>query len=158
MGASYLEMVSTVPRGSEANLISAAVGGNEAAFNALVGPLIEPGYKLASVMLRDPEEARDAMQEACLIAWRKLFQLRAAAIASRCRTRAAAVCGIVRVTLATTTHASQNSSIGLKPLLANTGNDTTSATQAPRRLPPATVGWLRSRVRQLQPPTAAEPA
>jgi RNA polymerase sigma factor (sigma-70 family) len=50
---------------------------------------------LAVVMLRDPEAARDAVQEACLIAWRKLFQLRTegalqpwflAIVANRCRT------------------------------------------------------------------------
>jgi RNA polymerase sigma factor (sigma-70 family) len=96
VGASYLKMVSTVIRGSEADLISAAAGGDEAAFDALVGPLIEPGYKLASVMLRDSEEARDAVQEACLIAWRKLLQLRTegglrpwflAIVANQCRTR-----------------------------------------------------------------------
>lgn len=96
MGASYLAMVSTIPRGSEADLISAAVGGDEAAFDALVGPLIEPGYKLAAVILRDAEEARDAVQEACLIAWRKLAQLRTegglrpwflAIVANQCRSR-----------------------------------------------------------------------
>jgi RNA polymerase sigma factor (sigma-70 family) len=88
-------MVGATPHRSEAELIAAAVGGDDAAFDALVGPLIEPGYKLAAVMLRDPEEARDAVQEACLIAWRKLFQLRAegglrpwflAIVANRCRT------------------------------------------------------------------------
>jgi RNA polymerase sigma-70 factor (ECF subfamily) len=87
--------VSAIPHGSEADLIAAAVGGDEAAFDALVGPLIEPGYKLAAVMLEDREEAWDAVQEACLIAWRKLSQLRTegglrpwflAIVANRCRT------------------------------------------------------------------------
>ena len=88
-------MVDASPHRSEAELIAAAVGGDEAAFDALVGPLIEPAYKLAAVMLRNPEEARDAVQEACLIAWRKLVQLRAegslrpwflAIVANHCRT------------------------------------------------------------------------
>ncbi len=96
VGASYLEMVSTVIRASEADLISAAVRGDDAAFDALVGPLIEPGYKLAAVMLRDPAEAQDAVQEACFIAWRKLVQVRTegglrpwflAIVANQCRTR-----------------------------------------------------------------------
>ena len=96
MGASYLEMLSTVVRSSEANLISAAAGGDEGAFDAVVGPLMEPGYKLACVMLRDNDEARDVVQEACLTAWRKLRQLRTegglrpwflAIVANRCRTR-----------------------------------------------------------------------
>lgn len=65
----------TVP-GTEAGLIESARGGDEAAFDALVGPLIEPAYKLALVMLRDSEEAQDAVQETCLKAWRKLPQLR----------------------------------------------------------------------------------
>jgi RNA polymerase sigma factor (sigma-70 family) len=77
-------------------LISAAAGGDEGAFDALVGPLIEPGYKLAAVMLRDAEEARDAVQEACIIAWKKLGQLRTegglrpwflAIVSNQCRTR-----------------------------------------------------------------------
>jgi RNA polymerase sigma-70 factor (ECF subfamily) len=89
-------MVSTVMSSSQADLISAAAGGDEGAFDALVGPLIEPGYKLAAVMLRDAEEARDAVQEACLIAWKKLGQLRSqgglrpwflAIVANQCRTR-----------------------------------------------------------------------
>lgn len=88
--------MTTVVRGSEASLISAAAAGDEGAFDALVGPLIEPGYKLAVVMLRNAEEARDAVQEACLIAWKKLKQLRAeeglrpwflAIVANQCRTR-----------------------------------------------------------------------
>jgi len=89
-------MVAANVSGSQADLISAAAGGNEGAFDALVGPLIEPGYKLATVMLRDSEEARDVVQEACLIAWRKLAHLRTegglrpwflAIVANQCRTR-----------------------------------------------------------------------
>ena len=81
---------------SQAELISAAADGDESAFDTLVGPLIEPGYKLATVMLRDSEEARDVVQEACLVAWRKLVHLRTegglrpwflAIVANQCRTR-----------------------------------------------------------------------
>jgi RNA polymerase sigma-70 factor, ECF subfamily len=61
---------------SNSDLVSAAIAGDEAAFDVLVGPHIETGFKLAAVMLRDGEEARDAVQEACFTAWRKLFQLR----------------------------------------------------------------------------------
>jgi RNA polymerase sigma-70 factor (ECF subfamily) len=84
-----------LPLGSDGNLVAAALAGNESAFDALVGPLIEPGYKLAVIMLRDKEEARDTLQEACLTAWRKLSQLRAetsmrpwflAIVANECRT------------------------------------------------------------------------
>src|ERR1700694_4716858 len=70
-------MASTAWLSSDGDLVPAAIAGDKAAFDALVGPLIEPGYRLAAVMLRDGEEARDAVQDACLMAWRKLFQLRA---------------------------------------------------------------------------------
>jgi RNA polymerase sigma-70 factor (ECF subfamily) len=89
-------VVRTLPQGSEAGLVSAAISGDEAAFDALVGPLIEPGFKLAAVMLRDREEARDAVQEACVLAWRRLSQLRGQAqvrswfltiVANQCRSK-----------------------------------------------------------------------
>jgi RNA polymerase sigma-70 factor (ECF subfamily) len=52
-------------------------GGVEARdFDAIVGPWIEPGYRLAVAMLRDPEEAQDAVQEAAVKAWRSLERLR----------------------------------------------------------------------------------
>ena len=89
-------MVTAVLPSSQTDLISAAGGGDEGAFDILVGPLVEPGYKLAAVMLRNSEEARDVVQEACLIAWRKLKHLRTegglqpwflAIVANQCRTR-----------------------------------------------------------------------
>jgi RNA polymerase sigma-70 factor, ECF subfamily len=63
------------PSLDEASLVRAARSGDELAFDALVGPLIEPAFKLAVVFLRDPAEAEDAVQEACFKAWRKLDQL-----------------------------------------------------------------------------------
>jgi RNA polymerase sigma-70 factor (ECF subfamily) len=89
-------VVNSVPLGSGEGLVSAAINGDETAFDSLVGPLIEPGFKLAAVMLRDSEEARDAVQEACVTAWRKLAQLRdethirswfLTIVANQCRTR-----------------------------------------------------------------------
>ena len=59
-----------------AGLVQAAREGDEAAFDALVGPLIEPAFKLAVVVLRDPHEAQDAVQEATVKAWRSLRRLR----------------------------------------------------------------------------------
>jgi RNA polymerase sigma-70 factor (ECF subfamily) len=88
-------MVRTVPLASDAGLVAAAIAGDEAAFDALVGPLVEPGFKLAMVMLRDSGEAQDAVQEACIMAWRKLSQLRGedhlrpwflSIVANQCRT------------------------------------------------------------------------
>jgi RNA polymerase sigma-70 factor (ECF subfamily) len=60
----------------EAGLVQAARSGDELAFDSLVGPLIDPAFKLAVVFLRDPDEARDAVQEATLKAWRSLDRLR----------------------------------------------------------------------------------
>jgi RNA polymerase sigma-70 factor (ECF subfamily) len=79
----------------EAGLIQAAREGDEFAFDALVGPLVDPAFRLAMVLLRDPNEAEDAVQEATLKGWRRLGQLRKDAavrpwflsiVANQCRT------------------------------------------------------------------------
>jgi RNA polymerase sigma-70 factor (ECF subfamily) len=57
-------------------LLAAAIEGSEQAFDSLFGPLVEPGYRLALVMLRNPHEAEDAIQEAVFSAWRHLRRLR----------------------------------------------------------------------------------
>ena len=49
---------------------------SEASFEALIGPLVEPGLRLAYSMLGDREEAEDATQEAVTRAWTRLAQLR----------------------------------------------------------------------------------
>jgi len=61
---------------TEGSLRDRAMAGDEAAFEALAGPLIEPGLRLAYSMLGDRGEAEDATQEAVIRAWRKLHQLR----------------------------------------------------------------------------------
>jgi RNA polymerase sigma-70 factor, ECF subfamily len=53
-----------------------ASAGDSAAFSALLGPLLDPAFKLATLLLRDPAEAEDAVQEAALRAWTRLHQLR----------------------------------------------------------------------------------
>jgi RNA polymerase sigma-70 factor, ECF subfamily len=57
-------------------LYDQALAGDEAAFEALIGPLVEPALRLAHSMLGDRWEAEDATQEAITRAWRKLHQLR----------------------------------------------------------------------------------
>ncbi len=59
-----------------AYLLRNAVDGDEGAFDALIGPLVEPGYRLAFSMLGNREEAEDAVQEATIKAWRNLRQLK----------------------------------------------------------------------------------
>jgi RNA polymerase sigma-70 factor (ECF subfamily) len=58
------------------SLIQAAKSGDEEAFEILLRPLLEPGYRLAGGMLQDHQAAQDAVQEAAFKAWRKLGQLR----------------------------------------------------------------------------------
>jgi RNA polymerase sigma-70 factor (ECF subfamily) len=45
-------------------------------FDALIGPHLDAAYRTALAILRDPDAAHDAVQEASLKAWRKLNQLR----------------------------------------------------------------------------------
>ncbi|HXM54095.1 MAG TPA: sigma-70 family RNA polymerase sigma factor [Candidatus Dormibacteraeota bacterium] len=61
--------------GSERDLVAAARQRDAAAFEALLRPLIEPGYRLAYSMLQRREEAEDAVQEAALNAWRGVHRL-----------------------------------------------------------------------------------
>jgi RNA polymerase sigma-70 factor (ECF subfamily) len=63
------------------SLLREAINGDERAFDALIGPLVEPGYRLAVSMLGDREEAEDAVQEATIKAWRNLHQLKDAGVA-----------------------------------------------------------------------------
>jgi RNA polymerase sigma-70 factor (ECF subfamily) len=79
--------------------VDVAVGSHDdqtvaADFDAIIGPWIEPGYRLAVAMLRDPDEAHDAVQEAAVKAWRSLDRLREGAparpwffaiVANQCR-------------------------------------------------------------------------
>jgi RNA polymerase sigma-70 factor (ECF subfamily) len=66
--------VVTADRGG--SLREDALGGDEEAFEALIGPLVEPAIRLAYSMLDDQMEAEDATQEAITRACRKLGQLR----------------------------------------------------------------------------------
>ncbi len=58
------------------SLVIAARAGDREAFDELVGVHLEAGYRVALAILRDPDEARDAVQEAAFKAWRRLGQLR----------------------------------------------------------------------------------
>ena len=51
----------------------AAAAGN---FDELIGPLLDPGYRLAVTMLRDQGLAEDALQEAAIKAWRRVGTVR----------------------------------------------------------------------------------
>jgi RNA polymerase sigma-70 factor (ECF subfamily) len=89
------------------DLVRDARGGDRNAFDALIGPLIAPAFRLAMGMLHDREAAEDAVQEAALRAWRKLGNLREgsdlrpwflAIVANQCRsTRRARWWGVVKL-------------------------------------------------------------
>jgi RNA polymerase sigma-70 factor (ECF subfamily) len=53
-----------------------ATAGDPDAFDALIAPLLDPAYRLAVVILANPAEAEDAVQEAAIKAWSRLHQLR----------------------------------------------------------------------------------
>ncbi len=57
-------------------ILALAAQGDLDSFSQLIDPLLDPAYRLASVMLGDRSAAQDAVQEASIKAWRKLRQLR----------------------------------------------------------------------------------
>lgn len=63
------------------NLVVSATPPAELDFDSLVGPHLEAGYRTALAILRDPDEAHDAVQEAAFKAWRRMRQLKNAASA-----------------------------------------------------------------------------
>jgi RNA polymerase sigma factor (sigma-70 family) len=60
----------------EQQLIALARRGDVEAFEAILGPSITAAHKYACAFLHDPSLAEDAVQEACVRAWRKLGNLR----------------------------------------------------------------------------------
>lgn len=58
------------------DLIARAQTGDIAAFERLVEPLYEKAFQLAAAMLDDRAQAEDAVQEALILAWRKLDRFR----------------------------------------------------------------------------------
>jgi RNA polymerase sigma-70 factor (ECF subfamily) len=62
--------------GPDPDGVRSAKAGDEAAFERLLRPPIDPAYRFACVMLSDPDAAEDVVQEAAVKAWRKLDQLR----------------------------------------------------------------------------------
>jgi RNA polymerase sigma-70 factor (ECF subfamily) len=60
----------------ELRLVNNAKDGDVLAFEAILAPLIEPAHRFATALLRDPDLAKDAVQEACIHAWRKLGRVR----------------------------------------------------------------------------------
>ncbi|HXA43433.1 MAG TPA: RNA polymerase sigma factor [Candidatus Solibacter sp.] len=60
----------------ERELVEKAVRGDQEAFEQLIQPLLTPAMKLAYATIGDRGGAEDALQDAVLIAWRKLGNVR----------------------------------------------------------------------------------
>ena len=58
------------------DLVQLAIGGDREAYSELVRQSVDRSYALAVLVLRDPDRARDAVQEAYVSAWRGLSSLR----------------------------------------------------------------------------------
>jgi RNA polymerase sigma-70 factor (ECF subfamily) len=80
---------------ADPDLITRAKDGDRSAFDQLIGPLVDQGFRLAYGMLHDREAAEDAVQEAAVRSWRKLGNVRPgsemrpwflAIVANQCRT------------------------------------------------------------------------
>jgi RNA polymerase sigma-70 factor (ECF subfamily) len=97
------------------NVVVSATQAAELDFDSLVGPHLEAGYRTALAILRNPDEARDAVQEAAFKAWRRLRQLRGEAsarawflaiVANQCRsTRRTRWWSVVRLPQVSTSEA-----------------------------------------------------
>ena len=63
-------------RPAHLELVQAAKQGDDSAFESLLEPLLDQGYRLACALLHDHQAAEDAVQESALKAWRKIARLR----------------------------------------------------------------------------------
>ena len=57
-------------------LLERAARGQPEAFDALIRPRLDKLYRMAVTITRSEPDARDAVQEACVLAWRELPRLR----------------------------------------------------------------------------------
>jgi RNA polymerase sigma-70 factor (ECF subfamily) len=57
-------------------LVEQAARGDAAAFDALIRPRLDRLFRMAVAILRSEADARDAVQDACVHAWRQLPRLR----------------------------------------------------------------------------------
>ena len=60
----------------DGELVERAASGDRAAFDLLLRPRLDRLYRLAYSITRNDSDARDATQDACVLAWRELPRLR----------------------------------------------------------------------------------
>ncbi len=63
-------------RSADGGLLDRAARGEAEAFDALIRPRLDKLYRMALAITRSEPDARDAVQEACVLAWRELPRLR----------------------------------------------------------------------------------
>jgi RNA polymerase sigma-70 factor, ECF subfamily len=63
-------------RSIEEGLLDRAARGEAEAFDALIRPRLDKLYRMALTITRSEADARDAVQEACVLAWREIPRLR----------------------------------------------------------------------------------
>jgi RNA polymerase sigma factor (sigma-70 family) len=61
---------------ADITLVDRAADGQAEAFDQLIRPRLDRLYRMALAITRRESDARDAVQEACLLAWRELPRLR----------------------------------------------------------------------------------
>jgi RNA polymerase sigma-70 factor (ECF subfamily) len=69
-------MVTATTTATTGELLERSVAGDRIAFERLFRPLYDDAFRLAAAMLSDASLAEDAVQEALLKAWRKLYTFR----------------------------------------------------------------------------------
>src|SRR5262245_43242896 len=69
-------MARTPGEGMDRELVRAAIAGDRDAFDALASASVGRLYAVPSLILRDPDRAADATQEALVHAWRDLSSVR----------------------------------------------------------------------------------
>ena len=60
----------------DVELVALAAAGNAAAFDLVLRPRLDRLFRMAVAITRNESDARDATQEACVLAWRELPRLR----------------------------------------------------------------------------------
>ena len=60
----------------DVELVALAAAGNAAAFDLVLRPRLDRLFRMAVAIMRNESDARDATQEACVLAWRELPRLR----------------------------------------------------------------------------------
>ncbi|MDQ3938620.1 MAG: RNA polymerase sigma factor [Chloroflexota bacterium] len=65
-----------IPQLADASLVDMAAEGDADAFDLLIRPRLDRLFRMAVAITRSEADARDAVQEACVSAWRELPRLR----------------------------------------------------------------------------------